>query len=243
MKIDLHVFQLFQFDLICYQLFFLGSLSGSLSLQHIAVFVPSAFFTLTVVKHVVQLGKLLFKPVRDAYPSIAVQDATSVYYTEFYTEPLVGNDANLFYFWDKRNIEKQIQDELVAPLCAETIARVDSVALLAEFKNKIYTCLKENIANEKLSSSFLADKMAMSTRHFYRKFKEAFERTPTEIIKQYRIERAAALLREEDLSITSVIVEVGISSRSYFYKEFSAVYKMTPKVYKSLYCSKAEVEG
>ena len=41
---------------------------------------------------------------------------------------------------------------------------------------------------------------------------------PSDLIKNYRMEKAARLLREEDLSIQDVIADVGISSRSYFYK-------------------------
>ena len=46
------------------------------------------------------------------------------------------------------------------------------------------------------------------------------------------MEKAARLLREEDISIQDVIADVGIASRSYFYKEFARKYGMTPKDYR-----------
>lgn len=63
--------------------------------------------------------------------------------------------------------------------------------------------------------------MAMSSRQFYRKFKEISNTAPGDLIKSYRMEKAARLLLDEELSIQDVIMEVGISSRSYFYKEFT----------------------
>ena len=46
------------------------------------------------------------------------------------------------------------------------------------------------------------------------------------------MEKAARLLLDEELSIQDVIMEVGLSSRSYFYKEFTRRFGMTPKDYR-----------
>jgi AraC-like DNA-binding protein len=48
------------------------------------------------------------------------------------------------------------------------------------------------------------------------------------------MEKAAQLLTETDMSIQEVISEVGIISRSYFYKEFANKYGMTPKDYRKI---------
>ena len=74
--------------------------------------------------------------------------------------------------------------------------------------------------------------MNISPRQYYRRFKEISGLSPTDFIKNYRIEKAAALLLETDWPILKVISEVGIQSRSYFYKEFASRYGVTPKVYK-----------
>ena len=60
---------------------------------------------------------------------------------------------------------------------------------------------------------------------------------PLDRIKNYRMEKAARLLRDDRLSITDVIADVGIQSRSYFYKEFANRFGMTPKDYKDKFCS------
>lgn len=56
--------------------------------------------------------------------------------------------------------------------------------------------------------------------------------SPSDLIKNYRMEKASRLLLNEELSIQDVITDVGISSRSYFYKEFARKFGMTPKEYR-----------
>ena len=92
--------------------------------------------------------------------------------------------------------------------------------------------IEQNLDQEELGSTLIADRMAMSPRQFYRKFKEISNAAPSDLIKSYRMEKAARLLQNEELSIQDVIAEVGISSRSYFYKEFTRRFGMTPKDYR-----------
>ena len=85
---------------------------------------------------------------------------------------------------------------------------------------------------EDLGSTFVAEQMVMSARQIYGKLKEISGMSPSALIKDYRMENAARLLRDEALSIQEVIADVGISSRAYFYKEFTRKFGMTPKVYR-----------
>ena len=102
----------------------------------------------------------------------------------------------------------------------------------AEFASKLLSILEHNLDREELGTTFIADKMAMSPRQFYRKFKEISGTSPSDLIKDFRMEAAARLLQNKELSIQDVIADVGISSRSYFYKEFTRKYGTTPKSYR-----------
>ncbi len=102
----------------------------------------------------------------------------------------------------------------------------------ANFAKQLLQVLDENLDKEDLSTAFIAEQMHISPRQYYRRFKEISSLSPTDFIKSYRIEKAAALLLETDWPILKVISEVGIQSRSYFYKEFSSRYGVTPKAYK-----------
>lgn len=115
--------------------------------------------------------------------------------------------------------------ELAQQIVCTTTEQVD-------FIRKLLQVIEQNLDQEGLGSTFIADRMAMSPRQFYRKFKEISSMSPTDLIKNYRLEKAAQLLREEELTIQDVISDVGISSRSYFYKEFARKFGVTPKDYR-----------
>lgn len=102
----------------------------------------------------------------------------------------------------------------------------------ADFVRKFLQVVEQNLDREDLGSTFIAEQMLMSSRQFYRKLKEISGMSPSDLIKDYRMEKAARLLRDESLSIQEVISDVGISSRAYFYKEFTRKFGMTPKVYR-----------
>lgn len=113
----------------------------------------------------------------------------------------------------------------------------------ANFAKQLLQVLDRNLDKEDLSTTFIAEQMNISPRQYYRKFKEISSLSPTDFIRNYRIEKAAGLLLETDWPIQKVISEVGIQSRSYFYKEFASRYGVTPKVYKQTMLGKAFTEN
>lgn len=109
---------------------------------------------------------------------------------------------------------------------------VCTTAEQADFIRKFLQVVEHNLDCEDMGSTFVAERMLMSPRQFYRKFKEISGMSPSDLIRDYRMEKAARLLRNEELSIQEVISEVGIFSRAYFYKEFTRRFGMTPKTYR-----------
>lgn len=102
-----------------------------------------------------------------------------------------------------------------------------------DFMRNTIVIIEENIGSESLGPTMIADKMAMSARQFYRKFKEVSEGlSPTMLIRQTRMKRAAELLAQGKLPVQDVMVHVGISSRSHFHREFLRMFGMTPMEYK-----------
>ena len=124
---------------------------------------------------------------------------------------------------------KQVYMEELGDLAGQIVCTTTEQA---DFIRKLLKVIEENLDKEELGSTLIADRMAMSSRQFYRKFKEISNTAPGDLIKSYRMEKAARLLLDEELSIQDVIMEVGISSRSYFYKEFTRRFGMTPKDYR-----------
>jgi transcriptional regulator GlxA family with amidase domain len=79
----------------------------------------------------------------------------------------------------------------------------------------------------------LARDAAMSTGHFARSFKLAFGESPYSYLMTRRIERAKALLRRGDMSVTDVCFEVGCTSLGSFSSKFAEVVGEAPSTYRA----------
>lgn len=73
----------------------------------------------------------------------------------------------------------------------------------------------------------------MSPGHFSRSFREAFGETPYSYLMTRRIERAKALLRRGDLSVTDVCGAVGCTSLGSFSSRFTELVGETPSEYRA----------
>ncbi|MFC7516036.1 helix-turn-helix domain-containing protein [Herbaspirillum sp. GCM10030257] len=74
----------------------------------------------------------------------------------------------------------------------------------------------------------LAQVSAVSTAHFAREFKKAFGIPPHRYLLTRRIERATALLRDTDLSITEISLRTGWSSLGTFGRIFRDITGESP---------------
>ena len=79
----------------------------------------------------------------------------------------------------------------------------------------------------------LARAALMSTAHFARQFRLAYGETPYSYLMTRRIERAKALLRRVDLSVTEVCLEVGCTSLGSFSARFTEIVGQTPTAYQA----------
>ncbi|MDH6133379.1 transcriptional regulator GlxA family with amidase domain [Kitasatospora sp. MAA4] len=79
----------------------------------------------------------------------------------------------------------------------------------------------------------LARVALMSPGHFSRSFRAAFGETPYGYLMTRRIERAKALLRRGDLSVTEVCFAVGCSSLGSFSSRFTELVGETPSAYRA----------
>jgi len=84
-----------------------------------------------------------------------------------------------------------------------------------------------------LEVSALARAALMSPAHFSRKFRAAYGETPYSYLMTRRIERAKALLRRGDLSVTEVCLAVGCTSLGSFSARFTELVAETPTAYRS----------
>ncbi|WP_166868978.1 helix-turn-helix transcriptional regulator [Salinibacterium sp. ZJ70] len=86
---------------------------------------------------------------------------------------------------------------------------------------------------EPLDVAALARGALMSVGHFQRCFRAAYGETPYGYLMTRRIERAKALLRRGDLSVTEVCIAVGCTSLGSFSSSFTRLVGMSPSAYRA----------
>jgi AraC-like DNA-binding protein len=83
-----------------------------------------------------------------------------------------------------------------------------------------------------LDVAALARAALMSTAHFSRRFRAAYGETPYAYLMTRRIERAKALLRRGDISVSEVCWAVGCTSLGSFSARFTQLVGETPTAYR-----------
>lgn len=86
---------------------------------------------------------------------------------------------------------------------------------------------------EPLTVADLARAAGLSQAHFSREFWRAFGEPPHQYLLTRRLERAAALLRSTDWSVTDICFAVGLSSVGSFTSSFRRVHGLAPLAYRA----------
>jgi AraC-like DNA-binding protein len=108
-----------------------------------------------------------------------------------------------------------------------TEQRLEDLARLRRVRDRI-----DREYAKPLNVEALAAGVHMSSGHLSRQFREAYGESPYSYLMTRRIERAMALLRRGDLSVTEVCFEVGCSSLGTFSSRFSELVGMAPSEYR-----------
>jgi transcriptional regulator GlxA family with amidase domain len=78
----------------------------------------------------------------------------------------------------------------------------------------------------------LASAAFLSRAHFIRSFRDAFGETPHRYLQRRRIERAMAMLRNTNKTVTEIAMDVGFASLGTFSRTFHDVLGVTPRAYR-----------
>ncbi|AIJ23579.1 AraC family transcriptional regulator [Amycolatopsis methanolica 239] len=106
--------------------------------------------------------------------------------------------------------------------------RLRDLAMLRRVKDRI-----DREYAQPLDVEALARGVNVSAGHLSREFKRAYGESPYSYLMTRRIERAMALLRRGDMSVTEVCFAVGSSSLGTFSTRFTELVGMSPSAYRA----------
>jgi signal transduction histidine kinase/DNA-binding response OmpR family regulator/sugar lactone lactonase YvrE len=97
---------------------------------------------------------------------------------------------------------------------------------------EIISYIEKNREDESLDANTLSEAIGISKSGLYQKLKGLTDKTPSELIRNIRLEHAALLLKTTKLTVSEIIFKSGFSNTSYFYREFTRLFGITPQKYR-----------
>ena len=100
------------------------------------------------------------------------------------------------------------------------------------FLENLCRILKAHYTDLGFNTDSLATELNMSQRSMQRKIKACVDLTPVQLIAEYRLKKAEALLKDPEMHVTDVAFEVGFGDLSHFYRVFKKKHDMNPSQYR-----------
>lgn len=96
------------------------------------------------------------------------------------------------------------------------------------FRDKLLSIVDTQYDNSSFSIEELSEQLGLSRVHLYRKMKALFGVSPTDYLRNYRLNKAMLLLKSHQHNISEVAYMTGFTSPAYFTKCFRTLYGITP---------------
>ncbi len=100
------------------------------------------------------------------------------------------------------------------------------------FIEKLTEIINRNMSSEKFGVDVLSSEMGVSRSQLHRKLKAITDQSTTEFIRNFRLQRAANLIKQGSGNMAEVAYTVGFSSQAYFTKSFTEFFGLPPGEYR-----------
>ncbi len=156
-----------------------------------------------------------------------LQQGADAYLTKpFYEDELLVVIKNLLQV--RQTLKAKYLSEIQnAPSEAKLELTLEDAFLL-----KIKQIVEARLSDESFDNQQLCEQMSLSRTQVYRKLKALTDLSPSDYIRQKRLEKAAVLLLTTDWPIAEIGMAVGIGDANYFARIFTKQYHLTPSAYR-----------
>jgi len=114
------------------------------------------------------------------------------------------------------------------PPMDETINESNHLSRNDQFLREVNDIIESNLRNDKFGVEDLAEAMAMSRIQLYRKLHKLTCKNISQYIREFRLQKAMELLKEDVANVAETGYQVGFSSPAYFNKCFHDYYGIPP---------------
>lgn len=129
----------------------------------------------------------------------------------------------------------QIRKQLREKFSSEMLIRPSSVtvpSMQRQFLEKVTASIEKHLSEEDFSVEALAEEVGLSRAQLHRKLKALTNKGPNELIRSFRLQRAAELIRQGAGSLAEIAYQVGFGSQAYFTRIFGEEFGVSPSEYR-----------
>ena len=121
--------------------------------------------------------------------------------------------------------------------------RNEGVGIDDVFRNKLFDVLENSYNDSDFNIEELSASVGLSRVHLYRKTKFLFGISPTDLLRNFRLNKALSLLKQQQFNVSEIGYMTGFTSPAYFTKCFRELYRVTPSEYMISYKKKLSGNG
>ncbi|WP_281612832.1 ATP-binding protein [Flammeovirga sp. SubArs3] len=142
----------------------------------------------------------------------------------FEMKQLVATIQNILN--NRSKIQERLKSEVPLPISKQKISDSDQ-----QFLDGLSKLLQDNLSNENIDLEEFSRELMMSRSQFFRKIKALTDSTPQDIIRSFKLKKAAEFLLDKKNTVNDVVILTGFKNRTHFSKLFKEQYGVTPGKY------------
>ena len=130
-------------------------------------------------------------------------------------------------------IRKKIQEEFLRNFKISSETEM-ALSVNDQLLQTVFSHIEEHLHDDQFGVDKLSKLAGMSRKHLNNKIKSLTKQTTNELIRNFRLRKAAYLLSEKGISVSKTCYQVGFNNLSYFSKCFADFYGKRPSDYSKM---------
>jgi len=154
-----------------------------------------------------------------------LESGVDAYLTKpFSAKELKATVINLLH--QRIQLRKQFSKSMVIKPSEVSVVSADQ-----EFLEKVIRTIEANYGDEQFSVEMIAKNVNMSITQLNRKLNALVDQPPGQLIRSFRLQRAADLLKQKSGTVSEICYNVGFTDNAYFSRAFKKQFGCTPTDY------------
>ncbi|MDO8897245.1 MAG: response regulator, partial [Bacteroidales bacterium] len=154
-----------------------------------------------------------------------LESGVDAYLTKpFSAKELKATVLNLLH--QRIQLKKQFSKSMIIKPSEVSVVSADQ-----EFLEKVIRTIESNYGDEQFSVEMIAKNVNMSITQLNRKLNALVDQPPGQLIRSYRLQKAADLLKQKAGSVSEICYNVGFTDNAYFSRAFKKQFGCTPTDY------------